>query len=131
MTNTTIEQRVRMFIVEGLPNKNIPVPPQDVMEAYLEGNDRQIREYLRELLTEPHVTGSYTVSVDPDIVRDHLHKKIDRVSTLSKTLMALLDDLSSIVEGPDYEGIRDQVESVIIEYVPTTILRIYTGKDSV
>ena len=129
MTNNQVEDRVRMFIVSGLPDKHIPVPAQTVLRAYLEGDSKLMVEYLKEQLAHQHVVGSYWVSVDSDIVNDHLEEDIDRVSVLARALMLLIDDLSSTLEGPGYRAIKNAVESTIIGYVPTNTLRIHTNKE--
>jgi hypothetical protein len=87
MTNNKKEDRVHMFIVEGLPNKYIPVPAQAVLKAYLEGNSKPMVEYLAEQLSHPHVVGSYRVNVDADIVDDHLHDDCSRIEIPQQSLL--------------------------------------------
>jgi hypothetical protein len=76
-----------MFIVEGLPDKHIPVPAQTVLTAYLEGDSKSMVEYLKEQLTHTHMVGNYMVSVGADIVDDHVHDDCVRIPNLPTTLL--------------------------------------------
>ncbi|WOL31424.1 hypothetical protein [Microcoleus phage My-WqHQDG] len=87
MTNNQVEDRVRMFIVEGLPDKNIPVPAQAVLRTYLEGDSNPMIEYLTEQLSHPYMVGSYWVNVDADIVEDHLHDDCARTKISQQSLL--------------------------------------------